>query len=145
MSKRSYKVDKSYQSISIRFNIKDKEEKKLLVFLNSMSSEDRTTFILELYQKKGNIQNQSERSNEMSVYEKRLFEIVEKAVSVQSGGSQSKNLINTDIQTETIKKSNAGLKSNVVDYSNLNLGSKKKEEVSLEEKLDSFAENGMRD
>ena len=81
MAKRQYKTNKDYKSIAIRFNIKDKDEKKLFLFLNSMGSEDRTTFIQELYNKKGNIEeNKISGKNEMSIYECRLFDIVEKMV-----------------------------------------------------------------
>lgn len=144
---RKYTTNKDYKSITIRFNLKDKEEKKLFVFLNSMGSEDRTTFILELYNQK-HVEN-TMQNNEMSVYEKRLFDIVEKSVVQKNdigykitGLINNKEFFNKELG-KTFEEKNK-LESKKVDYNNIEFKEQKKEKIDYESILDYFTDSGMR-
>lgn len=150
MGKRQYKTNKDYKSIAIRFNFKEKEEKKLFVILNSMSSEDRTTFILELYNKNGASMEQNiEKPIEMSIYEKKLFRIVERAIvrgpaPVLGNVQTFSDPIRKKIEVRENKPGN--IQSQTVNYDNIDLNSKESEVgVDLEALVDGFTEDGLKE
>jgi hypothetical protein len=145
MAKRQYKVNKDYKSIAVRFNIKDKDEKDLFVFLNSMSSEDRTTFILGMYQQRAKMNDSQNQGKEMSIYERRLFRSLDKAIDglMQSSPKMSIPGFKTPVPVPEQRTGN-GLKSKSVNYDNIDFGTEKEENKDYEKLLDDMTEEGMR-
>ena len=151
--KRKYNLNKDYKSITVRFNFTEKKEKALFVFLNSMSPEDRTTFILEMYEKRAEKNNNlRDQSGKMTVYEEKLFEIVGKAIEnpvshtvlkTPAMGMTESNLPSILIPDST-KREKTKLQSNKVNYDNIDLKKEKKEKIDLESIIDDFTESGMR-
>lgn len=149
MAKRQYSVNKNYKSISIRFNIKSKEEKNLFNFLNSMTSEERTSFILSMYKQRGSIEGNN-ANKQMSIYEQKLFDLVEKAISL--GPAFVANQDHVDQETNNQKKE--AFKSNSFSKQNLNGSSvnyeniffeKKKKNINYDNILDGFTEGGLKE
>lgn len=145
--KRKYSTNKDYKSIAIRFNLKDKEEKKLFVFLNSMNSEDRTTFIYELYNKKGSVVRDL-KNLEMTIYEKKLFDLVEKVIvgsDMEKAGIKLNNISN--LKKNPIKSNEiaSGIKSNIVDYDKISINDSKNENEDIKNLVDSFIDDGIKE
>lgn len=141
----------TFKTISVKLDMNNKEQRMFFNILYSLNMNDRSDFVFELYKRK-QPQLENINQNEMSIYEKKMFDLIEIAIKTkQSVVTQQQPVMvsPSTIPTSFPKpiKNSSGIKTvtSAVNYDNIDIGGNEEpEEVDYDKLLDNQIEEGLK-